>query len=179
MEVLSGAASGMAVASLSIQLVQSIGTIKAFIRDVRGASTELERLVELLDRLNALLEDVRNIMERQTALQDHHFPTPSMTIFNCLKSCETSLRSLHEVVEKYTVAHGSNASALMRLKEDIKFGFKTKDIADFEARIQRDTEYLHVALCMNTASILYVPLKWLTCRTNTQLENCCTPRTTS
>jgi len=91
MEALSGVASGMAVASLSIQLVQSIGTIKAFIRDVRGAPKELERLAELLDRLNALLEDTRNVMEWQTSLQGQHFPAPSMTIFNCLKSCETSL----------------------------------------------------------------------------------------
>jgi hypothetical protein len=62
MEALSGVASGMAVASLSIQLVQLIGTIKAFIRDVRGAPEELERLAELLDRLNALLEDTRDAM---------------------------------------------------------------------------------------------------------------------
>jgi hypothetical protein len=54
----------MAVASLSIQLVQSIGAIKTFIRNVKGAPEELERLVDLLERLAALLEDVRDVMER-------------------------------------------------------------------------------------------------------------------
>jgi hypothetical protein len=178
MEALSGVASGMAVTSLSIQLVQSIGTIKAFIRGVRGASKELERLAELLDRLNALLGDVRDIMERQMVLQDQHFPPPSMMIYNSLKSCEISLQSLHNVVKKYTVAHGRNASGLKRLKGDIKFGFKTKDIADFEARIQRDIDYLHAALGLNNTSILYVLSKWLLHHTNI-LENCCTPSTTS
>jgi hypothetical protein len=33
--------------------------------------------------------------------------------------------------------------ACKRLKEDIKFAFKTKDIADFEMRIQMDINHLH------------------------------------
>jgi hypothetical protein len=51
MEALSGVASGVAIASLSTQLVQSIGTIKTFIRNVKDAPKELDRLVDLLGRL--------------------------------------------------------------------------------------------------------------------------------
>lgn len=61
MEALSGAASGMAVISLSIQLIQSVDKIRTFIRNVKGASAELERLAELLARLAAVLDDVRNL----------------------------------------------------------------------------------------------------------------------
>jgi hypothetical protein len=154
MDGLSGVASGMAVASLVVQLLQSVGTIRAFIRDVKGASKELDRLAELLDRLRALLEDVRDVMERQTALQGQHFPAPSNTIFSSLKSCEESLRVLDMAVEKYTRTQGGNISAVARLKQDVKFGFKTKDIAGFEARIQKEIEYLHAALGLNTTSIL-------------------------
>lgn len=133
MDGLSGVASGMAVVSLSLQLIQSIGTIKNFVRDVKGASKELQRLIELLDRLNALLQDVRDIMERQTSLQGQQFPAPSMTIFSCLKSCEASIQPLYDLIEKYSkVPDGS--SRLLRVKEDIKFGFKTKDIAGIEER---------------------------------------------
>lgn len=153
MEALSGVASGMAVASLSLQLIQSIGTIKAFIRDVRGASKELERLASLLDRLNALLEDVRAVLERQTSLQDQHFPLPSMTIFECLRSCEASLKDLQDVAEKYQVAARSGTS-FRKMKGSVKFGFKTKDIAGFEERIQRDVDQLHAAVGINTTSIL-------------------------
>jgi heme exporter protein D len=147
-------ASGMAVASLSIQLIQSVGTTKAFIRDVKGASKELERLAELLDRLNALLEDVRAVMERQTSLQGQHFPAPSMTIFDCLKSCEASLRVLQGVVEKYKRDAAENTSRMTKLKDDIRFGFRAKDIVGFETRIQRDINYLHAALGLNSANIL-------------------------
>ncbi|KAH8732309.1 hypothetical protein GQ44DRAFT_177105 [Phaeosphaeriaceae sp. PMI808] len=154
MEALSGVASGMAVASLSIQLIESIGTIKTFIGDVKGASKELERLSELLDQLGALLGDVKDVMERQTSLQGHHFPAPSVTIFNCLKNCESSLQLLNGTVEKYKGAQSGNTSAIVRLKSDIEFGFKMKDIAGFEVRIERDINYLQTALATNSTSIL-------------------------
>jgi len=154
MEALSGVASGMAVASLSIQLIQSIGTIKAFIRDVKGASKELDRLSELLDRLSSLLQDVRDVMERQTSLQSQHFPAPLMAIFDCLKGCETSLQLLQGVVKGYAKAPGNKASSIMKLRDDIKFGFRTKEIAGLEGRIQRDIDYLHAALGLNSTNIL-------------------------
>jgi hypothetical protein len=59
-----GAASIIAVVSLAIQLIQSVDTVRTFVRDVKGASKELERLVELLDRLSALLQDVRHVIEQ-------------------------------------------------------------------------------------------------------------------
>jgi hypothetical protein len=58
MEPLSGVASGMAVVSLSLQLIQSVSTTHAFFRTVKGAPTELIRLIESLERLRALLQDV-------------------------------------------------------------------------------------------------------------------------
>lgn len=61
MEPLSGIASGMAVVSLSLQLIQSVDTIRTFIRNVKEAEKELERLASLLTRLAAILEDTRNL----------------------------------------------------------------------------------------------------------------------
>jgi hypothetical protein len=156
MEVLATAASGMAVASLSIQLLQTIGTIRTFIRDVKSASRELERLAALLDRLNALLENVQDVMERQTSLQGQHFPAPAQMIFDALKSCKGGLEALQSVVERYKGSHAGNKSSVVKWKDDIKFGFKTKDIAGFEVRIQQEIDYLHAALSLNSTSILYV-----------------------
>jgi heme exporter protein D len=73
MEALSGAASGIAVVSLAIQLLQSVRTMKTFIRDIEGVSKELEHLADLLDRLGALLDDVRNTMERQRRSKNKTF----------------------------------------------------------------------------------------------------------
>ncbi|KAH4004438.1 hypothetical protein HBI56_178990 [Parastagonospora nodorum] len=158
MEVLSVAASGMAVASLSLQLLHTIGTIKSFIRDVKGASKELGRLAALLDQLFALLDNVRDVMERQTSLQGQHFPVPASMIFEALKSCEKSLEPLFAIVEKHKKSLVGSVPAVVKWKDYIKFGFKTKDIAEFEGRIQSEIDYLHAALTVNSTSILTMVL---------------------
>jgi hypothetical protein len=154
MDVLSGVASGMAVASLTLQLLQSVGTIKTFIRDVKGATKELERLVALLDRLNALLEGVRDAMEQQTSLQGQHFPAPSQMVSDALESCKGILGSLQAVITKYKRTTKEDSSTVMKLKNDIKLSFKAKDIAGFEVQIQREIDYLQFALGLNSTSIL-------------------------
>lgn len=154
MEVFSGVASGMAVASLSLQLLDSIGMVKTFIRDVRGASKELSRLADLLDRLKALLEDVRDVVERQALLHEQHFPAPSLTVHDCLKSCEDSLASLQCVLTRFKARSKSHASILIQIKDDVGFGLKTKEVAAIEVRIQREIDYLHTALSVNSTKVL-------------------------
>jgi hypothetical protein len=156
MEALSGVASAMAVVSLTVQLLQSANTLRTFVRDIKGASKELERLADLLECLSALLIDVHIITERQTSLQ--HCPLPPQTIFNCLKSCESSLGLLQEIAKKYERRQGPQVSAMRKLKHDIKFGFKIQDITSLEDRIQRDINNLNTALGTNATNIQYVIL---------------------
>lgn len=63
------ATSGIAVASLAIQLLASTNTIRSFIRDVKDAPQELVRVANSLDRLSALFQDVVDLLEQQTLLQ--------------------------------------------------------------------------------------------------------------
>jgi signal transduction histidine kinase len=153
MDALSGVASGMAVASLSLQLIQSISTINTFIRAVKGAPKELERLVESLERLRAILNDICQLMELQTSRSSHGIPMPSMTIFNCLKSCEHQLRPLQSLVDRYGNNHSQDRSKSGKLWDSVTMGFKTKDILGFEARIQQEMTNLTTALIMNSTSI--------------------------
>lgn len=158
MEALSGVASGMAVASLSIQLIESINKIKTLIRNVKNAPNELIRLNELLERLGALVEDVRDVLGQQQSSPGHPFPTPSMTIFNCLKGCESSLQPLNDLVETHEQSQSQMGSAMTKIKGNIKFALKVKDIAGFENRIQQDVNYLTNALVLNqTKMIMQAP----------------------
>jgi hypothetical protein len=154
MEALSGAASGIAVISLAIQLSQSVALIREFVRDVKGASKELERLVGKLELLNALLEDAQKILEKQLSLQSMHFPAPSMAIFKCLQSCENSIKPLMDTVKKFTPPQSQLSSATARLKNEVKIGLKTKEILTLETRIQHDIDLLTSALSMNQNGIL-------------------------
>ncbi|KAH7380687.1 hypothetical protein BKA66DRAFT_419615 [Pyrenochaeta sp. MPI-SDFR-AT-0127] len=161
MEALSGVASGMAVASLSIQLIESINKIKTLIRNVKNAPNELIRLNELLERLGALVEDVRDVLGQQQSSPGHPFPTPSMTIFNCLKGCESSLQPLNDLVETHEQSQSQMGSAMTKIKGNIKFALKVKDIAGFENRIQQDVNYLTNALVLNQTKMMYDPFSHL------------------
>ena len=154
MEALAAAASGMAVASLSIQLIDSIGKIKTFIRNVKEASKELERLGDLLDRLCTVIEDVRDLMERQASLQGQHFPTPSSAISKCLQSCEKTIQPLCDLVERFKTSAPRTGSSFSKLKGDVKLSFRAKDIAEYETKIEREIGYLHATLGTNSTAIL-------------------------
>jgi len=152
MEALSGVASGMAVMSLSIQLIESVATIKTFIHNVKDSQKELERLVDLLDRLEGLLEDTRNLLERQSS-KGQYLPMPSMMIFRNLQSCEKTLQPLNAMVKKLESSTPLADTRMARLKSGLRIGFKTKDIADLEVRIERDINFLHMSLGVNQGDI--------------------------
>jgi hypothetical protein len=154
MEALSGAASGIAVVSLTIQLIQSVALVREFIQDVKGASKELRRLVAKLELLNALLEDVQKALEQQSSLQEMHFPAPSMAIFKCLQDCDKSIQPLVDVVKKLSLPQPQSSSSTARLKSEIKLGLKTKEITNLETRIQHDIDLLTTSLSLNQNSIL-------------------------
>ncbi|CAN9479012.1 unnamed protein product [Alternaria alternata] len=154
MEALSGAASGIAVVSLAIQLIQSVALIREFIKDVKGASKELHRLVGKLELLNALLENVQKVLEQQSSLSGTHFPAPSMAIFNCLQGCEDSIQPLVNIVKKLSLPQSQSGSSTARLKSEIKLGLKTKEIATLETRIQHDIDLLTNSLSINQSGIL-------------------------
>ncbi|KAF2625572.1 hypothetical protein BU25DRAFT_115911 [Macroventuria anomochaeta] len=151
MESLSGVASGIAVASLAIQLLQSVNTIRSLLHNVQDPPQELIRIADLLKRLGALLQDVRSIVEKQTSLQGHHFPVPTMTISTCLKSCEEALKPLEPITKTLSLDH--NASKFAKLRSDIRLGFKTNDIKNTEIRLQHEITSLSTALAINNTNI--------------------------
>lgn len=154
MEILSGAASGMAVASLALQLLQSTNTIKAFVSQIKGASKELKRLIDLLVNLSELLDQVRTLVEHQTSLQN--FPLPCQPMFDALKACESSLVPLEQIVEKYRRKHATKwPGPIGRLGHDVKFAFKANQITSFEDRLQRAVTNLNLALGLNRANVQY------------------------
>ncbi|KAH8728063.1 hypothetical protein GQ44DRAFT_609998 [Phaeosphaeriaceae sp. PMI808] len=151
MEGLAGVASGMAVVSLSIQLIESVDKARTLILNVKEAPSELERLAMLLARLGAVLQEVRNLLEKQ-ASQPKPFPEASPVIVVCLESCENTLKPLDELLQKFQKT--PEGSAIAQLRKDVKVALKTKDIAAFEKRIRHEIEYLHMALTTNANIIL-------------------------
>jgi DNA repair exonuclease SbcCD ATPase subunit len=154
MEALAGVASGRAVTSLTIQLVDSISKIKTFVDNVKDAPKELKRLVEKLQLLSALLEEVRKILEAQASGQEQHFPPASTVLSQGLQRCEKSIQLLKDIVGRFRMPQSQLGSTVAKLKSEVKLGFKVKEIATVETRIQQDIDYLHMCLTMNSTVIL-------------------------
>lgn len=148
-----GVASGIAMASLSIQLIESAGKIKTFIRNIRNVSRELTRLVDLLGRLESSLAAPRELMEQQASLQNQQFPEPPVKIRRCIQRCEATIEPLLEIVEKAETSTSRKSSLEMKLKNNIKFAAKAKDIAEFENKIEREMNHLHNALGIDSSTV--------------------------
>ena len=144
------AASGIAVASIAIQLLNSTNTIRTFIRDVKNAPQELLRVASLLDRLGGILQIIVDLLDQQALLNDQLFPVPD-SIQGCLRRCEESIVPLQEIVDKYSSSKTSNR--LRRLQADVRAALKAGDVRSLEIRLQQEIEILSLALVANGTKI--------------------------
>ena len=144
------AASGIAVASIAIQLLNSTYTIRTFIRDVKNAPQELLRVASLLDRLGGILQIIVDLLDQQALLNDQLFPVPD-SIHGCLRRCEESIVPLQEIVDRYSSSQTSNR--LRRLQADVRAALKAGDVRSLEIRLQQEIEILSLALVTNGTKI--------------------------
>lgn len=148
MDVFSAAASGIAVLSLSIQLIESVDSIHSFIKAFKAAPTEIERLIRILGQLRTLLEDVKDVFEHQASLQ--WLPAIPAAVLGCLKECENCLLPLQKLISKY---HGSLKSSKLKTWAWVRLGLKAKDIMGYETRIQQAIVTLSAAMTVNCTRI--------------------------
>ena len=144
------AASGIAVASIAIQLLNSTNTIRTFIRNVKNAPQELLRVASLLDRLGSILQIIVDLLDQQALLNDQLFPVPD-SIHGCLRRCKDSILPLQEIVDRYPSYQTSNR--LRRLQADVRAALKAGDVRSLEIRLQQEIEILSLALVANGTKI--------------------------
>ena len=89
MEVAGGV---IAVVSLGIQLAESVQKIRNFLRGVKEASEELQRLITKIDLLYDIFENVNGIIEQQRDMPSHH--RLIQLFVGALRACETSVNRL-------------------------------------------------------------------------------------
>jgi hypothetical protein len=148
MDGLSAVASGIAVVSLTIQLVDSVREMRRFFRDVSDAPKELRRLIDLLEQLELILENVGALVQRQ---QQDAVPTEldvSGSILRAINMCQSKLEMLEDVVEaaKKTMAATNKAA---RTFGSFKLACKKKDIEEFESQLHDAVNLLQLAMTTN------------------------------
>lgn len=147
MDGLSTAASGIAVVSLAIQLVDSVREIRRFIRSVSDAPKELSRLVDLLDQLEMIFEQIVMLVEKQERARLGN-PDVLAIVMRAIKMCETKLEMIEKVVEASTQA-SSTTSRSKRTLGSLRLACKKKDIEEIESQLRYATNLLSMAMMTN------------------------------
>ena len=125
MDGLSAAASGIAVVSLAIQLIQAIQSIQDFLKDVLGAPEEVRRLEQDLVQLASILQDVQVVTEMQ--LDQSGAPNPRASLLASLTACGEKLLLIQTVVDS-AKEKLRKSGRVSRHWESFKLVFKKKDI---------------------------------------------------
>ena len=144
------AASGIAVASIAIQLLNSTNTLRTFIRGVKDAPQELLRVASALDLLGGTLQIVVDLLDQQALLNDQLVAVPE-SVHKSLQRCEESIMPLREIVNRYSSSQASNR--LRKLHADFKAALKAGDVRILEIRLQQEIEILNLALVANGTRI--------------------------
>ena len=148
MDGLSAAASGIAVVSLAIQVVNSIREIQRFLRSVSDAPKELRRLINLLEQLELILENIGILIKEQRKQSGDIDIDMSPDVWRAIKTCEDKvgmLKSTIKTVRRETRATNKTTKAL----ESFRLACKKKDIEEFESQLQSTLSLLNLAMTAN------------------------------
>ncbi|KAF8863947.1 hypothetical protein BDZ45DRAFT_72684 [Acephala macrosclerotiorum] len=151
MDGLSAAASGIAVVSLAIQLVDSIRGIQRFLRSIADAPEELSRLIELLEQLELILEGVGKLVENQRTQQGRLDIDVSPSILKAVQTCQKTLTKLEGLIAKVKQASEAQNRAARSFGR-FRLACKKEDVEEFEVQLHRAVSNLNLAMTMNLSA---------------------------
>ncbi|KAH8768731.1 hypothetical protein F5882DRAFT_509214 [Hyaloscypha sp. PMI_1271] len=154
MDGLSAAASGIAVVSLAIQLVDSVRQIQRFLRNISEAPKELRRLINLLEQLELILESIGELIDRQQRQSANEDVAVSDTVLRAMKTCENTVKGLAGIVDVARKSAEAKNKATKTLGS-LRLSCKKKDIEEFERQLHEAVSLLNLTMTMNlTAQVM-------------------------
>jgi hypothetical protein len=137
MDGLSAAASGIAVVSLAIQLVDSVREIHRFFRTLKDAPEELGRLLDLLEHMELMLENIGKLVDPDSDI--------SPNVLKAIQTCERALSKLGALIQK--VKRNSRAeSPLKRSLGFFRLVCKKEEIEEIERQLDRAASNLNMVM---------------------------------
>jgi hypothetical protein len=137
MDPLSAAASGMAVASLAIQLVDSVREIRRFFRTLKDAPEELIRLLDLLEHMELMLDNIGKLVEPDSDI--------SPSVLKAIRTCEKALNKLGALIQKVK-RESSAQSPLKRSLGFFKLACKKEEVEEIETQVDRAVNNLNLVM---------------------------------
>lgn len=148
MDPLSAAASAFAVVSLALQLTNTVRDIRNFLNGISDGPKEYERLVELLEQLDLVIDGVRSLLERQKIQNRDLAPAPAPAVLRALQGCQNALEPLSILVQEAKCAF-RKPGVLSKTRASLKLTWKKNDVTIFEEQLQRAMTTLQTTLTLN------------------------------
>lgn len=145
MDGLSAAASGIAVVSLAIQLVDSVREIQRFLRSIADAPEELNRLIDLLEQLELILDSIAKLVENQRVQHGDLDIDVSPSILKAVQTCQKTLNQLDTLIAKAKTSSTSKNPATKYLGR-FRLACKKEDIEQFETQLHRAVSNLNMVM---------------------------------
>ena len=131
-------ASGFAVASLAIQLIESAQKMHNFWQTMEHATSEVERIKDHLTVLRSILGTILEICEKQPQI------SCGEAVLKSLEVCKSRMDRLANIVQDMALIKDANASK--RHWSTFKATVKKKTIQDIESCLKGDVMLLILAL---------------------------------
>jgi N-terminal domain on NACHT_NTPase and P-loop NTPases len=147
MDGLSAAASGIAVVSLAIQLVESVREMRRFLRSVSEAPEELKRLLDLLEQLELILEQVGMLIQQQGNAR-LEASSVMASVMRAINTCESKLAMLEGIVE-VTKQASAKSSRVTKTMGSFRLACKKKDIREIEKQLYDAVTLLGLSMMAN------------------------------
>jgi cell fate (sporulation/competence/biofilm development) regulator YlbF (YheA/YmcA/DUF963 family) len=149
---LSAAASGIAVVSVAIQLIESVSSIKRFFRNLKDAPKELQRLLDLLDQFQELLENVKAVLDEERNSDAGVSNYPILT--RAVQNCRNQVQMLEDFVSDI---NGSKKSSKMSSKwSSFRLNAMRHEILELENRILNALHLLNSGIAVTLMRTWYV-----------------------
>jgi hypothetical protein len=148
MDSLSAAASGIAVVSLALQLVGSVRDIRRFFRNMSEAPEELNRLIDLLEQLEVVLEQIGLLAQRQQGNIRLGRKGVMTSVLRAITTCQKKLALLEGVV-KATKDVSPNLNRATRTLGSFKLVCKKTDIRWIEQQLNEAISLLSLTMMAN------------------------------
>ncbi|KAI1172832.1 ankyrin [Nemania sp. FL0916] len=149
MEPLSTIASGFAVVSLALQLVDSAYSIKAFFDAIQDAPAEVSRLKNRITQLHTTAKSIVSLLKHQRRLPGWDSQI-SDNICSSLETCLETLGLIRDVLKIAEKVDSGQNSAISRHWVQIRLAHKKEKLEEFERQLDQAMTSLNTNLLSNS-----------------------------
>ena len=156
MEVAGGV---IAVVSLGIQLAESVQKIRKFLRGVKEAPEELQRLIAKIDMLHGIFNRVNALIEQQRGMPSHHGLIPLFE--GALQTCARSVNRLESEIARVQGSSDDGRKALddrpkksMRKHHALRAVLRKETVDDLCSVVDESLREMSLVLHLNSTELL-------------------------